>query len=400
MLSQKVEEQLAQRLVDRINELNTSILKKIGTNIQEISKLTPTAVYQLGQMIKYGATYNEIAKELAKITGLNIQDIYEIFSQVADTDKYFARHFYKYRNLDFIPYKYDIPLQNQVNALATITADQFYNFSNTSIIGYVFKDTEGKNIFKDIQQTYYDVVDKAILSIAQGKTDFYSEMRKTLKQLGGSGLVVYDSGHTRRLDSAVRMNVLDGLQDLHNELTMRFGEEYGADGVEISVHENPAVDHEDIQGKQFSLEEFDKLEAGGIAKDVNGNEYNGAEKRAIGEMNCRHRVINIIIGVTNPDYSEKELKEIQERNDKGFEFEGKHYTMYDGTQLQRRIETEIRKAKDTQILARASGDKELIDESQTKITHLTNKYNDLCKISGLEPQKKRMSVSGFRRVKA
>ena len=73
--------------------------------------------------------------------------------------------------------------------------------------------------------------------------------------------------------------------------------------------------------------------------------------------------------------------------------------MYQGSQLCRRVELEIRKAKDTQILARASGDTELIEQSQNKIRLLTSKYNDLCNISGLKPKKQRMQVSGYRRVK-
>jgi len=70
-----------------------------------------------------------------------------------------------------------------------------------------------------------------------------------------------------------------------------------------------------------------------------------------------------------------------------------------GTQLQRRIELNIRKQKDTQILARASGDTELIEQSQNKIRLLTSKYNDLCKASGLKPQKQRMAVMGYKRTK-
>ena len=70
-----------------------------------------------------------------------------------------------------------------------------------------------------------------------------------------------------------------------------------------------------------------------------------------------------------------------------------------GTQLQRKIETEIRKAKDTQILARASGDDELVQESQDRISLLTKKYNKLCQESGLQPKKIRMQVSGYKRVK-
>ena len=70
-----------------------------------------------------------------------------------------------------------------------------------------------------------------------------------------------------------------------------------------------------------------------------------------------------------------------------------------GTQLQRRIETAIRKQKDTQILARSAGDKELAQECEMKIRQITEKYNDLCNISGLLPKKARMSVSGYRRIK-
>jgi len=70
-----------------------------------------------------------------------------------------------------------------------------------------------------------------------------------------------------------------------------------------------------------------------------------------------------------------------------------------GTQLQRRIELNIRKQKDTQILARASGDTELVEQSQNKIRLLTSKYNDLCKESGLQPKKIRMQVAGYKRIK-
>lgn len=394
MLSQEVEERLANILVTRIEETNTYILKRIGEAIKQISTLTPSQAYQIAQILKYGGTYNEIAKELAKISGKNVQDIYKIFEEVAKNNKQFAKQFYKYRNIDYIPYKKDIALQNQVRALANITVNMYKNISNTSVIGFI-----QNGAFKQLQEVYQDTIDKAILSISQGKQDFYSSMRQTLKELGGSGLVQYESGRTRRLDSAVRMNILDGMRALNNETSKRFGEEYNADGVEISVHSNPAVDHQDIQGRQFSIEEYDKLENGEIATDYQGNKYDGADKRHIGEYNCYHKIFSIVLGVSKPEYTDKQLQNIRESNLSGFDFEGKHYTNYEGTQLQRRIETAIRKQKDTQILARASGDTELVEQSQNKIRLLTNKYNDLCKASGLLPKKIRMQVSGYRKVK-
>lgn len=168
-----------------------------------------------------------------------------------------------------------------------------------------------------------------------------------------------------------------------------------------------AIQHQtigDVQGRQFSNEEYKKLSDGEVAKDYKGisrqlgHSKNGSY-RHISEYNCYHKIFPIVLGVSKPEYTDKQLKEIQEKNEKGFEFEGKHYSNYEGTQLCRRVELEIRKAKDTQILARASDDNELVLESQTRISLLTKKYNKLCQESGLLPKKVRMQVSGYKRIK-
>ena len=406
MLSQEVEEKLANILIDRIEEANSSILKKIGEAIKQISTLTPSQAYQIQQILKYGGAYNEIAKELARVSGKNVQDIYKIFEEVAKNNKQFAKQFYQYRGIDYIPYSKDIALQNMVKSLASITADMYRNISNTSVIGFVQDGT-----FKQLQQVYQDTIDKAILSISQGKQDFYSSMRQTLKELGGSGLVQYESGKTRRLDSAVRMNILDGMRALK--------EEYGSNMVEVSHHTNSAPDHIDtVDGKQFArIDVIRQQIASGIEKEIKLEDIKGTKvkvkgkwyddydtinnslERKVSTLNCRHYPFEGILGVSKPSYTKEQIEADKKKNLDGFEFEGKHYTLYEGSQLQRRIETEIRKAKDTQILAKASGDTELIEQSQNKIRLLTSKYNDLCKTSGLLPKKQRMQVAGYRRVK-
>lgn len=243
MLSQEVEEKLANVLVSRIEETNTYILKRIGEAIKQISALTPSQAYQLGNILKYGGTYNEIAKELARVSGKNVQDIYKIFEEVAKNNKQFAKQFYKYRGIDYIPYSKDIALQNQVNSIARITADTYLNIANTRGIGFLFRNKDGQMYFKDIQQAYYEIIDRGILAISQGKETFQTEMRRIIKDVGGNGVVIYESGRTRRLDSAVRMNLLDGIRQVSNETAQRFAQEYDADGVEISTHINPAPDH-------------------------------------------------------------------------------------------------------------------------------------------------------------
>lgn len=410
MLNDEVIELLTERLVNRIEEGNTYILKTIAENVSKLGTLSPSKAQQLVQILKYGGSYEKIAKKLAGLLNLNVRDIYDIFEEVAKRDKDFAKQFYKYRNQDFIPYKKDLALQNQVKALARQTAETYINMSRTSAIGFSVKDLSGRTIFKGIQQAYYDAIDTAMLNVGQGKETFDNAMSKIIKELGNSGIktIDYASGRSRRLDSAVRMNMQEALRDMHNNLQEQFGNEYGADGLEISVHLNPADDHETAQGHQFSQNEWFNLQNTGIAKDYEGNSINIHQPlktglapyfRPISTMNCYHYIFSIILGVNKPAYSSKELQEIINKNNKGFEFEGKHYSMYEGQQLQRRLETEIRKQKDIQIMARASQNEIIANKSQQKINILTSKYEQLNEISGLKPKLDRLKVSGYHKIK-
>ena len=398
MKNELQEEAIITRLIERIESGNTFILTEIGKAVKEIGQLTPTQAYQLQQMIKYGASYQTILERLSKITNLNTKEIDEIYSLYAQKDYKFARKFYEYRTIPYVPFNQLEPLKREVQAISNLTKGEYMNLSNTSALGFTIKDLAGNVRFYNISNAYQYVIDQAILSISQGKDTFQHEMYSILKSLGESGLktVDYKSGYHRRLDSAIRMNLREGIKMLHNETQRILGEEFGADGVEISVHLSPAPDHEDLQGRQFSNEEFEKLQNNEVAEDYKGNKYYH-EHRPISELNCYHTTMSIILGVSKPQYSDKELQDIKERNEKGFMFEGKHLTMYEGTQLQRKLETEIRKQKDIQMLGKASGNDLLIGDAQFKITQLTNRYKELSKTSGLQTQMERLRVVGYKR---
>lgn len=400
MLNNEQEEKLIQMLIDRIEALNEDILTIIGTRIKEIGNMTPTQIHQIKQMLMYNEDINKIVQKLAEVTNMNVNDIYSLFEYSAKTNQDFAIQFYKAKAISYIPYAQNKVLKEQIRAIAKITAREYANISKTTAIGYTIKDLKGNTVFKDVSHTYKDIIDKAILNINQGKTTYQQEMRKAIKEIGESGLktINYENGKTMRLDSAIRQNTLDGLRDLNNQLQEQFAEEYGSDGVEISVHTNPAPDHAPIQGHQFSNEEFKKMQNSEEFQDIKGRKFN-AIKRHISEWNCYHRPFRIVLGISKPLYTDKQLQKINKKNKEGFELDEKHYSMYEGTQLQRLLEREIRKQKDIQMLAKSSGDKELTLQSQTKITQLTTKYKQLCNVSGLPNQlKNRASVVGYKRI--
>lgn len=401
MIDERLIDKLVERLVDRIEEGNKYTLQKIGESINKIGTLSPSKAQQLGQILKYGGNYDKIVEKLAKITELNVKDIYEIFEEVAKSDYLFSKQFYDYKGVKYIPYEQNIALQNQVKALARITANENVNFSNTLAFT---KRVNGRVVYTDLARTYQETLDKAILSVAQGKNTFDEQMYSTIKELASSGLktVDYASGRSVRLDSSVRQHMKGALRNLHNEIQAIFGEEFGSDGVEISVHLNPAPDHAEIQGRQFSKEEFAKFQNDLPAVDSSGKifppEHEGHDRRSISEYNCYHYTFDIVLGVSKPEYSEEELQKIIDDNNKGFELDGEHYTNYEGEQLLRKIELELRKSKDMQIMGRASGNKQIVEESQTRITQLTHKYRDVLKASGLKSKLERARVSSYRRI--
>lgn len=428
MLNEQVIDNLSERLVSRFENVNTTILKKIGENIKKIGTLTPTDALRLESIFKYGGSYEEIAQELAKITGLTVQDIYDIFEGVSKKDLQFAKQFYDYRGVSFIPYEENIALQRQVESIARITIGEF--ITNTSMLGYGLQDNNGNIVYKGIRETYNQLIDEAILSVSQGKETFQESMYRQLKTLGSGGLrVIYPTTyidkngvikhHTRRLDSVIRTTMQEGLRTLHNANQELIGEDFGYNGIEVSHHTNSAPDHIDtVDGKQFVL--VDKVQeqiSNGIEteikqEDVRGNQVkvkgkiyddfnavNNSLDRPVSTLNCRHYTFSIIVGVSKPEYTQEQLDEDKKKNLDGFEFEGKHYTNYEGTQLQRNLERAIREQKDTQILAKASGNDELVGESQQRITQLTHKYKELSDISGLPTKAQRLRVSGYKRTK-
>lgn len=395
MLSEDTLERLSERLVDRIESLNTYFIKKVGNQIKTIGTITPSQLSELLQSVQYGNDINEIMNKIAEITDMNVKDIYKIFEEVAKKNQSFSKKFYDYKKIKFIPYEENKMLQEQVMSIAKATANEYVNISKT--FAYMRKNANGIKEYTSLSEVYQKITDEAILSVAQGRESYQMAMKKAMKEMTSNGLRVvdYSTAYSRRADSSVRMNIMDGIRRLNREVQDQFGKEFEADGIEVSHHKYAAPDHIDtIDGKQFSKN--GEIIVDGV-KYEDYNTINDSLLRHVGELNCYHFPFQIVLGVSKPLYTKEELEADKEENEKGFEFEGNHYTMYEGTQLQRQIETKIRQYKDRQIGAKAVDDTDEVYHCQEKIRQLTDKYYDLHKVSGLPTKIDRLRVDGYRK---
>lgn len=420
MIDEKLIDLVIERLITRIEDTNTYILQDIGKSIKQIRDITPTKRQQLINILKYGDNYQNILNKISKMTNLNIKDVEEIFLEASKKNYEFAEQFYKARNITPVPFKENARLITQATAIARVIQKDLYSFTRENVLGYSIRDLDGNIQFYGLRDTYNRVLEEALVNISQGKETFDQSMARIMKEIGGSGLkkIDYESGRSMRLDSAVRMHLHDGLRTLFNQNQELFGEEFNYNGIEVTHHQNSAPDHIDtIDGKQFVL--VDKVQEqinNGIEteikqEDIRGNQVrangkwyddfnavNNSLERQVSTLNCRHRVFSIVVGVSKPEYTQKQLDEDKKKNIDGFNLDGKHYSLYEGEQLLRKIELELRKSKDVQIMGRASGNKQIVEEAQTRITQLTNKYRDVLKASGLKSKLERARVSSYKRI--
>ena len=377
----KLEEQ-ANLLFNNVAGWEQSTLQRIGRRIGKYGKMSLADVKAINNIAVVKQDMDAITKELAKVTGYNISQIEQMYGELLEEQHLANQPLYDYRGKTFVPFKDNRELQAIARAYAKTTGETMINLAKTKALCIL--DHNGKQI--GLQKYYTDVLDKAVMQVTTGATDFHAAMRDSIIELGGSGVRVdYGGGVTRRLDTVVRQNLLWGAKQASVEYNEMIGEELGCDGIEVDFHANPRPSHEFMQGKQYVL---------GKARTINGIHFESADEalERLGDYGCLHYKTPIICGVSEPRYSDGELKRLNKENAKKYTIDGKEYSGYEVTQMQRRLESSVRNEKTTRELARASGDNALVKRCNERIKALQGKYAEISETTKIPEDKKRMSI--------
>lgn len=382
MLTGNELETAIKRMTNRIDELNRVFVKKIAAQILKIGELNQSSINRLIVMSDMGADVADINRQLKEATALNIRDLFKIY-QAALTETYTDQRFKTFLQQTTLSTEQRDRIIQFAQNVSVQTANTLVNISNTTAVQYQYK----------------EAVDKAITAVSTGLTDYQSATREVIRDIGYNGLqVYYESGYHRRLDTAVRQNIIDGVNQINQNASIAMGEALGFDAIELSAHAHSAPDHEPVQGRVFFKAEFEKMQNGEGFTDIDGHRYEGFP-RPIGEWNCQHIAMGFSTAHSVRRYTEEQLSQWAEDNAKGCTFNGKHYTTYQAQQLMRKIETRVRREKDSANAARAVNDDTLRRTCQKRINALSKQYYDLAKTAGLKPHGNRLSVEGFKAVK-
>ena len=363
---------LAMQITDPMTDF---LLRDIARRVAEAGQITSTAGYQIWKIQELGKSQKEVKKKLAELLNASLNEIDEIFEQAAEEGYKFDLS--KLPTVEGIPFEENESLIQIVRAAVTLAQDDFTNITQT--IGMI--SPYGQRL--PLYDAYNVCCDFAFEQVFTGAADYNTAVQTACRNLYQRGLVTvdYESGAKASIETAVRRNIMGGLGLMQEKISEQNHEKYGADGWEISAHAASAPDHEPIQGKQYRDEDYQKL--------------NDSLVRRIGTLNCGHAAFPIFYGVTEPTYTAEQLEAFKRANADGITYQGKHYTMYEATQMQRRLGSSIRQCKRKITVLDALKDEKALKTAQARYTRLNQEYGRFSRAAGLRTQAARLKAAGF-----
>lgn len=368
-------EALRDAATDLLRPVIEYLLRDIAARIAKAGQLTATAQYETWKLQQLGVSQRDLRNYLKKALKVSNAKLRQLLTQSAE-----AGYNYDLSALPTvraIPFDENEAVQQIVRAAIAQTQGTLENLTQT--LGMV--DPYGK--VNPLRDTYRKCMDYAFEQVSSGAVDYNTAIREATRNLAAKGVefIDYESGVTTSLEAAVRRNIMGALGLMQEQISQYNHDQYGATGWEIDAHSNSAPDHEPIQGKQYTDAEYEVL--------------NNSLVRRIGTLNCGHSAHPIVYGASVPQYTPEELEEMRQKNEKGITFRGKHYTGYEATQKQRRLERAIRAQKRKILIDKATGDSEKLETDQIKLQLLQQDYKAFSKAARLRMQHERLEKVGF-----
>lgn len=355
-------------VVELYNKLNIEITADIIQRIADMKEITATTKNELEILKQTNGTdiFNEALEKTSLLTTERKRALKKLFEDMAKEDMQGYKELYMYRDK---PFKLSETQYKILNQGLKATNKTLKNLTNSIAF-------QGK-------QTYVEAVDLAYMQASSGAFDYNSAISNAVQKLADEGITLRDKlGRKVQLEVAVRRNVLNGIHETANNMNRDIEENLGCDGYEVTAHLGARPSHAAEQGKQFALnkEDAEKYKVG-LWSDV---------EELWQEYNCRHTYFGIILGISEPIYTNEELKKYKNAT---VEYNGEKIPYYEATQKQRQQENTIRKQKRAvQILEKAGQDTRI---AKAKLAISQRRLNDYCKETGLEKDYSRAKVAKY-----
>ena len=362
MLTPDYLEHISDDIIKLYSELEKSIVKDIAKRLIKTNLLIPSVNHQVKVLQESGMLYEDIIKEISKITGKSEEKIKQIFENSAIQSINLDDEIYKKAGFNPIPLKQSESMLNMLIGGIEKTNKQINNLTMT--------------LAGNSQAKFTNAVNLAYMQVTSGAFDKNTAILNAVKSLSEDGLdIIYPSGKTSKVDVAVRRAVVTGVNQTCGKLQEMRADEFECDLMELTAHvgarvteKNDYTNHAWWQGRIVSRS--------GKKGYLSLSDIGYGEIQGFLGINCRHGWAPFFEGITKRRWSDKQLKELYNQS---VTYNGKKINIYEAAQKQRAKERNIRKLKRElsvyEEIIKTSDDEDLRSKTSLNYNSTKNKLN-------------------------
>lgn len=328
MIDEFYYDNLAETMVELWSEIENELIEEIARRIKKSLRVTSTAEFELTKLEQANLLNKRAVDIISKKAGISRREIERLIRQsgfsIVNQDEEIYRLAIESGQLTIEALPIDMSPRLQTAIQSCIDNAQFglSNLTNTRMMD---AGNGMETLTKAARREYYNAANKAFLSVRTGAMTTPAAVKASCIELAQKGISVthWESGHTDRLEVAVRRNIKTSMAQTAAQMTLARMQDYQHDLVEVSAHWGARPSHFIWQGKVYSLTGSE-----GYENFYDATGY-GTGAGLCG-YNCRHRFYPYFPGIKTvyPEYDEDENR-----------------IHYENTQKQRYYERQIRAAK-------------------------------------------------------
>ena len=385
----------ADRIIALYQQLEDDILSAVIRRILKMGYVSEASKHQLEVLQAAGLLYDDIVQLIADRTDACTAQVKALFEDAGVQT---------------------VEIDNSLHeAAGALPIDIRQDSSTRQVLEAGYKKTLGtmQNLVSttatQTQTAFIQTCDRIYMQVSSGAFSYQEAIMNALRALADTGATVsYPTGHTDRMDVAVRRCVLTGVSQTAAAVSLRQAEDAGCYLMEITAHSGARPDHAKWQGQLVTITGKD---AGKIIDGLRVftlSEIGYGSGEGFKGWNCRHNWHAYYPGFSTPNYTPEELKKLDEPC---ISYNGKLYTEYEVSQMQRAQERRVRAWKRRCVTAQ-EGVQSATDEATRATTQAefdrsarylkTNeaKLKDFCRQTGQDRDRFREQVLGFNKSTA
>ena len=381
MLPPSYLDQMPDAFVQLWQQVEDAILQDVARRIGKMDAVTPTANWQLWRYQQTEAVRNDVVKLLARYSGKSETAIRKLLLQAATEAMEREDAIYYHYDMEPTPFEESAALNNLLDAGARQTCGTWQNLTATTA--------------NTVTGAFERTLDAAWLKVSTGAFDYKTAVKQAVDSLADDmPMVTYPSGHKDSIEVAARRAILTGVNQTAGKLQVARADEMGVEFFETTAHGGARPSHAEWQGRQFHR---------GGAVDYKGKHYPDFEAATgygtgagLCGWNCRHQFFACFPELSDPPaWTREQLETLNARN---IEWNGKKYTAYEISQMQRARERNVRRWKKRYLAEDAAG----LDttDSAVRLKAARQSLSDFTKATGGRVDSARVSVPKFGRSEA